>query len=63
MEWYHSENTILPKQLIPKTAKDGLEEELPIIFKLAKEKIKYKAEIMKIRSRNYAKSFKILTPK
>ena len=57
MEWYNSEDTILPNQLIPKTTKENLEEELPIKFKLAKEKMKYEAEIMSIRSRNYSRQF------
>ena len=64
MEWYNSEDTILPNQVIPKTTKDNLEEDLPIEFKLAKEKMKYEAEIRSIRSRNYAKkSFKKFIPK
>ena len=57
MEWYNSEDTILPNQLIPKTTKENLEEELPIKFKLAKEKMKYEAEIMSIRSRSYSRKF------
>ena len=37
-EWYHSEDTILPKQLIPKTTKGGLEEELPKKIQACKRK-------------------------
>ena len=57
MEWYNSEDTILPNQIIQKTTKDNLEEDLPIKSKLAREKMKYEAEIMSIRSKNYARKF------
>ena len=48
---------ILPNQLIPKRTKENLEEELPIKFKLAKEKMKYEAEIMSKGSRNFSRKF------
>ena len=63
MEWYHSDDIIIPKHLIPKQSKNDSEEEFSIKMKLAKEKMKYESEIMKIRSKKYERKFKAVDSK
>ena len=58
MIWYHSDDIIIPNHLIPKQSKNDSEEEFSIKMKLAKEKMKYESEIMKIRSKKYERKFK-----
>ena len=58
LEWYRSDDIILPKHMIPKQSKNDFEEEYAIKLKLAKEKMKHEAEIMNIRSRKYAQKYK-----
>ena len=58
LEWYRSDDIILPKHLIPKRSKNDFEEEYAIKLKLAKEKMTHEVEIMSIRSRKYAQKFK-----